>query len=82
MAKFTNIGYVSETKKSKDGQSEKTYMLNIKPDDKGLASIELPAGAKIMLRAPKQGPKQSEEDFAKIAEWKLFTATLIEDDAE
>ena len=80
--KFTDIGFISETQKSKEGKSEKTFMLKINPMDKALSGIQLNRGAKILLRAPKQGKNQSDEDFAKLKEWKLFTATLITEDSE
>jgi hypothetical protein len=79
MGKFINIGYVAESKKSKNGESDQTFVLTIKPQDKTLSSIQLPAGAKILLKAPKQN-KMSDEDFAKLSEWKLFEAVLIVDE--
>ena len=82
MAKFTKIGYVSETKKSQKGESEKTFMLTIAPFDKTVKAVQLSKGAKILLSSPKKGKNQSEEDFAKVADWKLFDAVLIEDDDE
>jgi hypothetical protein len=78
--KFTSIGYITETQKSKEGKSEKTFMLKIAPMDKALSGVQLNRGAKILLRAPKQGKNQSEEDFAKLKEWKLFDCTLITED--
>jgi hypothetical protein len=81
-SKFIDIGYVSESKKSKAGESEKTYMLTINPMDKAMSGIQLNRGAKILLRAPKQGKNQSPEDFEKLKDWKLFSAVLIQDDSE
>ena len=80
-SKFVHIGSVSESKKSKEGKSEKTYMLNINPMDRGLSGIQLSRGAKIMLRAPKQGKNQSKEDYEKLLSWKLFDAVLIQEDS-
>jgi hypothetical protein len=80
MPKFTNIGYVSETKKSKEGESEKTFMLTVKPADKALASVALPVGSRILLKKPKQSPKMSDDKFEELTSWMLFEAVLVEDE--
>lgn len=78
-SKFIKIGYVSETKKSQSGDSEKTFMLNVNPLDKDLAAIQLPRGSRIMLRAPKRGKSMSDADYEKLLSWCLFDAILIQD---
>jgi hypothetical protein len=70
MAKFNNIGYVAKgTKKD----PKKSYV-------KITADATLKKGDYLSLFEPRQGKEQSDEDFAKILEWKRFDLVQVTDE--